>query len=410
MKILQLNCVYRSGSTGRIVFDLHTHYVAQGHESYVIYGRGERLKEPNVYKCAGEIPSKCRNLLSRWSGNIYGGGKLATWKIIRHIQRIQPNIVHIHCLNGYCADLYMLLRWLRDHHIATVITQHAEFMYTGNCGYAFECQQWENDGCTDCPDSVQAIGTYNRKAPAKNWKRMKESFNGFHDHLSIVGVSDWISRRAARSTILKDKVITTVLNGLDDNVFQYKKEEHPLIQKYHEQNKKVVLHVTPYFEDANKGGEHVLKLASLMKDQPIQFVVAGMAKNQYDLPNVTFIGKIAQATELATLYSSADACLLTSKRETFSMVCAESLCCGTPIIGFCAGAPETIALPEYSKFVPYGQVDLLQQALLHILSCSIDKEIVSQAARAKYSYHVMAENYLKVYEDLLRRMKKDEQD
>ena len=49
--------------------------------------------------------------------------------------------------------------------------------------------------------------------------------------------------------------------------------------------------------------------------------------------------------------------ILTSQFETFSMVCAESLCSGTPVVGFKAGAPEQISIQQYSEFVEYGKID-----------------------------------------------------
>ncbi len=33
------------------------------------------------------------------------------------------------------------------------------------------------------------------------------------------------------------------------------------------------------------------------------------------------------------------------------MVTAESLCCGTPVVGFTAGGPESIAIDAFSNFV-----------------------------------------------------------
>ena len=36
--------------------------------------------------------------------------------------------------------------------------------------------------------------------------------------------------------------------------------------------------------------------------------------------------------------------VLTSKRETYGMACAESLACGTPVVAFLAGGTESIAL------------------------------------------------------------------
>ena len=54
MKILQVNCVYRKGSTGKIVYDIHTELLRQGIEDVVCYGRGEVINEPNVHKTCPE--------------------------------------------------------------------------------------------------------------------------------------------------------------------------------------------------------------------------------------------------------------------------------------------------------------------------------------------------------------------
>lgn len=79
------------------------------------------------------------------------------------------------------------------------------------------------------------------------------------------------------------------------------------------------------------------------------------------------LGKITDQELLAKYYSMADVTLLTSKKETFSMVTAESLCCGTPVVGFKAGAPEQIAIKEFSEFVEYGDLNSLYNKMLVIL-------------------------------------------
>ena len=53
------------------------------------------------------------------------------------------------------------------------------------------------------------------------------------------------------------------------------------------------------------------------------------------------------------------------------MICAESLCCGTPVIGFRAGAPERIALKEYSDFVQYGDLNSLKEKVMEYLKNQI---------------------------------------
>lgn len=87
--------------------------------------------------------------------------------------------------------------------------------------------------------------------------------------------------------------------------------------------------------------------------------------------------------------------LLLSKRETFSMVTAESLCCGTLVVGFKAGGPESIALKEYSHFVEQGDVN----AIVGYIAKTPDynAETLSLKATAEYSQDTMANIFYNLY-------------
>lgn len=393
MRIAQINCVYAKGSTGRIVEALHHAYQARGHESFVMYGRGRAPAEDGVQKVGLELPSKARSAISRISGNIYGMAALPTWYIQNTIARIRPDVVHLHCINGNFCNVFLLLTWLKRAQIPTVVTQHAEFFYTGNCGYAFDCEQWKT-GCRSCPDPKGAIGARRSQAARQNWLRMKQAFEGFQ-RLQLVGVSDWVTKRSNASLILGQYHCKTVLNGLDTSIFHYTGGDSDRASK------REVIYVTPRFEDENKGGRFLLELARRTADLPIHYTVAGETAGEYDAPNITFMGPVSDATTLARLYSNADACLLTSRRETFSMVTAEALCCGTPVVGFEAGAPERISIPEYCAFVPYGNLDALRTALLEQLNRNTDRKRLSETAKHKYGSERMAEEYIDTYRTLI---------
>ncbi len=96
----------------------------------------------------------------------------------------------------------------------------------------------------------------------------------------------------------------------------------------------------------------------------------------------------------------ADLTVLTSKKETFSMVTAESLCCGTPVVGFKAGGPEQIAIPEYSMFAEYGAIDQLSQCTLQLLEVPREKAVVAKNAHIKYAAEKMVNHYIACYEQL----------
>ena len=83
------------------------------------------------------------------------------------------------------------------------------------------------------------------------------------------------------------------------------------------------------------------------------------------------------------------------------MPCAESLCCGTPVVGFMAGAPEQIALEDYSDFADHGDLDTLEALVRRWLNRQPDRRALAQAAGAAYSTDTMVKHFMEVYRRLL---------
>jgi len=403
MKILQVNCVYKQGSTGKIIFDIHNYLQKERIDSVVCYGRGEIVNEQNLYKTCSEFYSKINNLWSRITGIMYGGLTYSTNKLKCIIENEKPDIVHLHCINGNFVNIYDLISYLKSKHIKTVLTLHAEFMYTANCGHALECEKWKT-GCGKCPRLYQATNSIFLDNTHLSWKKMKDSFEGFGDDLVVTSVSPWLMERAKQSPILKDKKHFIVLNGLDTQVFKYRdvaKMRHDLGISTSE---KVIFHATPVFSpdsSHHKGGYYVIELAKQMPD--VKFIIAGKPTNRnIILPsNIVLLGLIKDQQYLASLYSLADLTVITSKKETFSMVCAESLCCGTPVVGFKAGAPELISLPEYSEFVEQANFNALKSTVLNFLSTKYDKISICATAHNNYAKEIMALHYINIYNKIL---------
>ena len=353
MKILQVNCVYGVGSTGKLTAEIHTELIRQGIESVVCYGRGTKMKEPGLHKTCGEFYSKANQALARARGQLYGGCWLSTRKLISVIEKEKPDVVHLQCINGFFVNIARLLEWLKENRVKTVLTLHAEFMFTANCGHARECERWKS-GCGKCPQLRTDIGSFCLDGTHASWKKMERGFQGFTENLRVVSVSPWLMERAKQSPFLADKKHSVVMNGLDVNVF-CRRETGELRARYDPETK-IVLFVTTYLTDSPsdlKGGRYVIELARKLEQSNVRILVLGNFDETLILPpNMTALGRVEDQELLARYYSMADASILTSKRETFSMVTAESLCCGTPVVGFEAGGPESIALPEFSRFVP----------------------------------------------------------
>lgn len=398
MKLLQINCVYATGSTGKIVYAIHKYAQSCGDESFVIYGMGKKSDDPHVYRTTPWIVRKAQSFRSRLTGYPYGGCIWGTANTLRIINRIKPDIVHIQCMNAYMVSIYKVLDYLKKNHIPTVITNHAEFMYTGGCIYAVECEKWLT-GCHDCGKiSREHPISYIFDRTEQEWKLLKNAYEGF-DKLVICCVSDWVRNRASQSPFYKMYPVITVLNGLDTEIFHYK-DSSELKAQLELVGKKIVVHVTSNFYSVVKGGQHVLEMAKRFPD--VEFVIAGSEAKGNIPVNCHFVGKINDQRILAQFYSMADVCLLPSVRETFSMVCAESFCCGTTVVGFKSGGPELISLPEFSSFVEQGDDDALEEELKKMLKKPYDKKKLAIIAMEKYGQDTMCKNYYKVYCELLK--------
>lgn len=409
MKILQVNNVFGVGSTGRLTSDLHEGYMSLGHDSSVLYGRGMRLSQRGVTKTSSEAAAKVRAAATRVGALPYAGARRSTERILNHIQQEEPDVVHLQCINGYFVDIYRLIEFLVLRRQPMLITLHAEFMYTGGCGHSLDCNRWRLEpGCGQCPSLRRATGSLvlDRTRPA--WEKMQGAFsNASSELVRIVSVSPWLEERARSSPILRHLPHRTILNGLDTSVF------HSRSRPVRDGAAPIrLLHVTPFFSTApgsTKGGEHILTLAQLLGPEYLIEVAGGHPRGQSLPENVQFLGRLDRH-QLAEAYARASATVLTSRRETFSMVSAESLSCGTPVIGFEAGGPEQIALSNGSHFVPSGDVASLADAVRSRVSgtaCSSfdSADALERQAHARYSRERMVTDYLELFGEIIQSSK-----
>ena len=398
-KILFINCS-DSGSTGTIIRDTVLSLKQQGWDSYLCVPRISA--DTTLYKDVFETSTKYEQgiyyRISKLLCNPLGFAPLSTIRIKKVIKRVQPNIIHVHCINSYMCDVYSILQYIKESRIPTVITNHAEFYYTGSCAHANECNQWVN-GCVKCPQLIKP------EKAKYYWDKMKDIFSGF-DNCLVTSVSPWVMLRSTSSGIMRGIPQVVVENGVDTSVF-YPRDSQSLRNELGlDLDTKVILHVTALYSTTAghpKGGVFIKELALRFKDDNVKFVIVGNTYEKASDSNIILCGKIASREDLARYYSLADVTVLTSKRETFSMPLAESLCCGTPVVGFMAGGPESIALPKYTAFCSYGDVDAIE-CLIRNNGLSMKKlhgSRISIDACEKYDCSIMSNKYIKQYKKLL---------
>lgn len=399
MKVLLIDVNCKSNSTGRIVYDLYTNLNATGHTAAVCYGRGPRINEPNIFKFGLDWETKLHAVLTRITGYTGCFSSFSTRRLLKFIEVFQPDVVHIHELHAYFVNIKPLLQYLKRNRIPTVCTLHCEFMYTGKCGHSLECEQWKSQ-CVAC----SRVRAYPKSLLFDRTKHMflqkKALYEGF-DNLQITAPSEWLFARAKQS-MLADKLSAVIPNGIDTEVF-YPRDTAALRRRHGLKEEKILFHATAAFSadpSHNKGGFYIIALARKLLEagSDTKIIVAGPYSKDLVLPeNMIMLGKLTDKDLLAQYYAMADVTLIASKKETFSMICAESLCCGTPVVGFRAGAPEQIALKDFSRFVDHGDVESLYREVEAMLERKKSPEIYSQA-NARYDSRIVAEAFVQLYQ------------
>lgn len=405
MKVLQINTWYKVGSTGKLVFSLHNFYLENGIDSYVIYGRGKTVndKSGHIFKLSSNLESKTNSVLSRLTGIMYGGCNLATKRMLSLINKIKPDIIHIHCTNSFIVNNYKLFNFLGKNNYKVVITLHAEYLYTGSCSHAFECTQWKT-GCKKCNNLKFATRSLFFDRTKTAWKKMHNSLNKISvQNRKIIAVSEWLKNNAQLSSTFKDDDIKVIHNGIDTNVFKNYPNENNKYSYLREENKRIYLFVTPSFNANNqsiKGIDYFIEIVNRFKERKdfVFLLVCPDLQNKQisENANIIIFNQNLTQSDLAQLYSVADATLMLSRRETYSLVTAESISCGTPVVGFKSGGPESIALDGRGKFFENGNIEKLVNELENL---SLTKDNGTEY----YRIETMTKSYINIYKDLLNR-------
>lgn len=394
-KLLQINSVVNTGSTGRIAEQLGVLAISQGWESYIAYGREARGSQSRLIKIG-----------SKWDVNFHAIGSIltdrhglfsryATKKFLQQVDIIQPDVVHLHNLHGYYINVPMLLRYLKQKNIPTVITMHDFWLMTGHCAYINQsCDRWKT-GCGNCPrlNQYPAAKFDNTKA---NWKWKASLFIDM-PNVTLVPVSYWLGRYVDES-LLKNAKQNVIYNGIDTNVF--KPFDGGASVGGVDWSKFTIMAIATRWTEAN-GYQDVMKLSSILPDN-CQIVMVGLDEQQMsNLPkNIIGFRKTESFTQLQELYTKSDVIFNPNREVTFGLVTAEAMACGTPAIVLRDTAGEEL-VDEQTGYV----IDSVEEVPELISTINqVDKNYMSKACRDRVRELFNAEKQFQKYFDLYNRL------
>ena len=398
MKVLQINAIYGSKSTGTIVKDISDKISSVGGTAYVAYQTATKNCE-NSYKIGNKFDWERHALFSRIFGKQAYYSRRETKKFLKWVKTVQPDIVHLHNLHSNYINLNMLCDYLSENGVTTVITLHDCWFFTGKCTHFINCgcDKWQ-DKCGKCPQIKKEVPSWFFDKTAKVLKNKTDRLNSIED-LTIVGCSEWITDLASRS-LFRPQRFLTIRNGIDTSVFTPRPTK--LRKKYGTDNKFAVLGMADkWCQDENKEG--VGKIISSQGDDVV-FVIVGCDDKKKEIfsayKNVICLGYINGRDELAEIYSSCDVFVNLTHADTLPTVNMESICSGTPVITFDVGGSPELIDEDDGFVVKEWDFDGIIEKIKDIKENKV--EFAVKAKQGKFDKEICFDNYIELYKQILK--------
>ena len=403
MKIIQINTLVNSGSTGRIAESIGKLLIDQKHESYIAYGRGNQSSESKLIKVGNSVDQFCHGVKTRLFDKHGFGSRKPTYELIKTIEVIQPDLIHLHNLHGYYINIELLFEYFRISNIPIVWTFHDCWPFTGHCSY-FErvnCLKWQTE-CFNCPNSKEYPGSWFIDNSRENFLKKRELFTGVKN-MTLVSPSKWLANHLNNS-FLKDYPIEVINNGIDLEKFRPVDSRYAR-QKYHLGNRKFLLGVANIW-DKRKGLADFAKLRSVL-DLNIDIVLVGLNLEQIKkLPEgIKGLTRTDSIDDLVALYSAAEIFINPTHTDNFPTTNIEAIACGTPIITYnTGGCPEAID-EQTGRVISKGDITSLLNSVLDVLNVGKEQFSILCRNRAEslYKSDDRYMDYLKLYENLTKQ-------
>ena len=359
MKVVQINATCGVGSTGKICVGISELMSANNIENYILFS-SRTNGYPLGISCSSAPYLKVQALKARIQGN-YGFNSIkATRKMIRELERLEPDIVHLHNIHGHDCNLELLFSYFRERKTKLIWTFHDCWAFTAYCPHftMMKCGKWRTQ-CSGCIQYREFSWFFDRSSTL--FQKKKKLFSGLD--LTIVTPSQWLAG-LVKESFLEAYPVKVVNNGINLEVF--KPNQSDFRTRYALEGKKLLLGVS--FEwGIRKGLDVFLELARCLPED-YRIILVGTDENVDKLlpENIISIHRTQNQRELAEIYCAADLFVNPTREENYPTVNMESLACGTPVLTFRTGGSPEIIDESCGSVVACDDLDAMEKEILRI--------------------------------------------
>lgn len=392
MKVVQINAVCGQGSTGKICVAISNLLDENGIENFIFYSSG-KSSHPNAILCSNKFYTKLQAVKSRILGN-YGFNSIKeTEKMIALMEKIQPDVVHLHNVHGHDCHLELLFSYLKSRKIKVFWTFHDCWAFTGYCThFMFEkCEKWKT-ACSNCPQKNKYSWFFDKSEEL--YYRKKTAVSGAD--LTIITPSQWLADVVSQS-FLKDNPVKVIQNGIDLDVFKPStsnfRKQFSISETTH-----IVLGVAAGW-DVRKGLDVFIELSQRLNKEQYQIVLVGTNERvDQELPkSIISIHRTNDQQELAAIYSAADVFVNPTREDNYPTVNMEAIACGTSVVTFRTGGSPEVINEQTGVVVDCDDIDSMEREIIHLCNKAKQLEVTCVANATNFNKNDRFVDYLRLY-------------
>lgn len=330
--------------------------------------------------------------------SIFSTSLLSLTNITRAIKEIDPDVIHLHWINGGFVTLSQLSK-IKKPIVWSLLDM---WPFTGGCHYDNDCLKYTT-GCGMCPQlnsNKRDISGYIIQKKIRCYKNIEK--------LIIVGHSKWITESARQSVVFKGREIVNIPSSIDTEEFNMlNKLEARRVLGVPEQKKIILYGAMSSTSDKRKGHHELQRAMGLLKTPNVYSIIFG---NTLDVgtndSNSKILGPLYDTTSLKLLYNAADVTIVPSLQENFSNVILESLSCGTPVVAFNIGGNSDMIMHKNNGYLaePTNITDLAA-GIDWVLQYANQEELrINSNMKVKQNYELckISNRYLELYESIIK--------
>jgi glycosyltransferase involved in cell wall biosynthesis len=415
MRIVQISTFDQKGGAGIAALRLMRGLSALGHECPMLV-KEKVSAAPQIRQLkletgrAAQLQGRAAEVIQKYcinrnrspiSNTLFSLG-FPGYDLSRSEEVLSADVIHLHWVSNLLSP--SAVARLQQLGKPVVWTLHDQRAFTGGCHYSAACRGYEKD-CEACPQLEDRTLRLTETI-------LQESVRCIRDSLTIVCPSRWMAECARASTLLKNRRIETIANGIDTAVFKPHRSEAR--KELGLGSGRIYLLAGADVGSEKRKGFHLLAraLRQVFESSPAE------TRNRLEL--VTFgeqtpagyaglpcraLGRIDSEPALADVYAACDAFCLPSLEDNLPNTMLEAICCGTPVIGFgTGGVPEAVEHGKTGLLVSAGDTDGLAGEILRFLGDVRLRQALNSACETQgtcYSLQLQAGRHEALYRELL---------